>query len=103
MLWTSACRSSLHIEQKKKESIHSKCQHAQFWKKKQQQQQNISPAAIKNNDTFHTNFLVNPDWKYYQNFTWKNATLHHPVMNKPPNCFEGLDNSDFTFFVFERT
>ena len=24
--------------------------------------------------------LVNPDWKYYQNITSKNATLHHPVM-----------------------
>ena len=41
--------------------------------------ENLSPATKWH--IFSQNFSVNPDWKYYQNITWKKiATYHHPVM-----------------------
>ena len=73
MLWTSCltCHGFLHIEQKNLVSkmSTSKCS---IWKK-------MSSAAKWH--FFSPKVLVSPDWKYYQNITWKN----HPVI------FEGLD------------
>ena len=89
MWWTSDIASNLSrlTSHWTKESIHQKCQqvhvvHVQFEKK------SLLPL---NNTCFLQFFLVNPDWKYYQDITWKDDHLTSPCYDfiKPSNFFEG--------------
>ena len=46
----------------------------------------LSPAAELH--FFSQMFLVNPDWKYFQNITWKNCHLTSP-------CYDFMKPTDF--------
>ena len=80
MSWTSDIISNLSrlTSHWTKESIHPKCQQACHMYNFEK----LSHKVLLNDTFFHIFFLCNPDWtwKYYQNITWKKATLHCHVM-----------------------